>query len=373
MPQDFMLPDIGEGLTEAEVVAWFVEVGQEVAIGETIVEVETAKTTVEIPSPYAGVVTARLAEEGDTVAVGAVLFVIDVPDSDTGTSAPEADPGHDVEAATPATRTAPEEPTVDRVAGIRAVPAVRRLANELGLDLSTVAGSGPGGAITREDVEAASAGGPRDTSVPMSGVRRSIAAHMTESWSTIPHVTVQAEVRAEAILAHLEQGISVEATIADAVLPLLLEFPEFNSRYETDTIVHRGSRNLGFAVDTDAGLMVGVVPDADRLSPAELATEIDRVQGKARTGDLALGEATGQTFTISNIGALGGGHGTPIIPLGTSAIVSIGRAVEQPVVEAGAIEVGMVAPLDVSYDHRIIDGGLGQRFLAALVKRLEDA
>ena len=118
---------------------------------------------------------------------------------------------------------------------------------------------------------------------------------------------------------------------------------------------------------------VGVVPDADRLSPAELATEIDRVQGKARTGDLALGEATGQTFTISNIGALGGGHGTPIIPLGTSAIVSIGRAVEQPVVEAGAIEIGMVAPLDVSYDHRIIDGGLGQRFLAALVKRLEDA
>ena len=369
MPQDFMLPDIGEGLTEAEVVAWFVEVGQEVAIGETIVEVETAKTTVEIPSPYAGVVTARLAEEGDTVAVGAVLFVIDVPDSDTGTPAPEAGPAQDVEAAT---RTAPEEPTVDRAAGIRAVPAVRRLAIELGLDLSTVAGSGPGGAITRKDVEAASAGGPRDTSVPMSSVRRSIAAHMTESWSTIPHVTVQAEVRAEAVLEHLEHGISVEATIADAVLPLLLDFPEFNSRYETGTIVHRGSRNLGFAVDTDAGLMVGVVPDADRLSPAELATEIDRVQRKARTGDLALGEATGQTFTISNIGALGGGHGTPIIPLGTSAIVSIGRAVEQPVVEAGAIEVGMVAPLDLSYDHRIIDGGLGQRFLAALVKRLED-
>lgn len=259
----------------------------------------------------------------------------------------------------------------ERSTGVRAVPAVRKLARSLGVDLATVPGTGPSGAITRDDVKVAASGESSDTALPLTGVRRAIAAHMTESWTTIPHVTVQAEVRAEALLAGLRGGATVAVAVAGAVLPLLSEFPEFNSRYEDDVMIHRASKNLGFAVDTDPGLLVAVVRDADKLGLSDLDAEIGRLQAAARSGDLTPDEATGQTFTISNIGALGGGHGTPIIPVGTSAIVSIGRAAEQAVVVAGAIEVGMVVPLDLSYDHRIIDGGLGQRFLSALVANLE--
>ena len=270
---------------------------------------------------------------------------------------------------------APAVATAARSAGVKAVPAVRKLAKDLGVDLATVAGSGPHGAITRDDVKSAAEGEPdpaaSEMTTPLSSVRKAIANHMTESWTTIPHVTVQAEVRAEALVAGLRSGASIETQMAEAVLPLLEEFPEFNGRYEDDALVTRTQRHLGFAVDTEAGLLVAVVRDADRFDLDALGEEIERVQTAARSGTLVPDEAIGQTFTISNIGALGGGHGTPIIPLGTSAIVSIGRATDQPIVEAGRITAGMVAPLDLSYDHRIIDGGLGQRFLAALVDRLE--
>jgi len=370
MLHEFRLPDIGEGLTEAEIVSWFVEEGAAVAVGETVVEVETAKTTVEIPSPFAGVIAQRIGEEGDTIEVGAILFVIDSLDSpqpgvstqEQGTTAGESRVPMQARAAVA---------TTERSTGVRAVPAVRKLAQDLGVDLTAMTGTGPNGAITRDDIKAAATSEPAETAIPLSRVRRAIAAHMTDSWTTIPHVTVQAEVRAEAMLAALRSGLSIEASVARAVLPLLAEFPAFNSRFEDDVMIHRSSRNLGFAVDTDAGLLVAVVREADQLSHNALAAEIDRVQDAARIGDLTPDEATAQTFTISNIGALGGGHGTPIIPIGTSAIVSIGRGREQPIAEAGKIEVGQLAPLDLSYDHRIIDGGLGQRFLAALVARLE--
>ena len=372
MLHEFKLPDIGEGLTEAEIVSWFVDEGEAIAVADLVVEVETAKTTVEIPSPHAGVLSKRFGEEGDTVEVGAVLFVVetaDAPTSESDSMLEPATPAPDPEPWTAAS-VAPELRAGERSTGVRAVPAVRKLAKDLGVELATVVGTGPNGAITRDDVTTAASGPESDTMVPLSSVRRAIAANMTESWTTIPHVTVQAEVRAEALLAALGNGTPIEASVATAVLPLLVEFPAFNSRYEDDGILHRSIHNLGFAVDTDAGLLVAVVKDADTLDQADLATEINRVQGAARSGNLTPGEATGQTFTISNIGALGGGHGTPIIPMGTSAIVSIGRATEQPIVEAGTIEVAMIAPIDLSYDHRIIDGGLGQRFLSALVTDL---
>lgn len=373
MLHEFKLPDIGEGLTEAEIVSWFVDEGEAIAVADLVVEVETAKTTVEIPSPHAGVLSKRFGEEGDTVEVGAVLFVVetaDAPTSESDSMLEPATPAPDPEPSTAAS-VAPELRAGERSTGVRAVPAVRKLAKDLGVELATVVGTGPNGAITRDDVTTAASGPESDTMVPLSSVRRAIAANMTESWTTIPHVTVQAEVRAEALLAALGNGTPIEASVATAVLPLLVEFPAFNSRYEDDGILHRSIHNLGFAVDTDAGLLVAVVKDADTLDQADLATEINRVQGAARSGNLTPDEATGQTFTISNIGALGGGHGTPIIPMGTSAIVSIGRATEQPIVEAGTIEVAMIAPIDLSYDHRIIDGGLGQRFLSALVTDLE--
>lgn len=373
MSHEFRLPDIGEGLTEAEIVSWFVDEGTAIAVGETVVEVETAKTTVEIPSPHAGVISSRFGEEGDTVEVGAVLFVIDAVDAPipTAESPQNSGPNDPPQEQSPSTPVSPALEAAERSTGVRAVPAVRKLARSLGVDLATVPGTGPSGAITRDDVKVAASGESSDTALPLTGVRRAIAAHMTESWTTIPHVTVQAEVRAEALLAGLRGGATVAVAVAGAVLPLLSEFPEFNSRYEDDVMIHRASKNLGFAVDTDPGLLVAVVRDADKLGLSDLDAEIGRLQAAARSGDLTPDEATGQTFTISNIGALGGGHGTPIIPVGTSAIVSIGRAAEQAVVVAGAIEVGMVVPLDLSYDHRIIDGGLGQRFLSALVANLE--
>ena len=288
MLHEFKLPDIGEGLTEAEIVSWFVDEGEAIAVADLVVEVETAKTTVEIPSPHAGVLSKRFGEEGDTVEVGAVLFVVETADAPTSESdsMPEpATPAPDPEPSTAAS-VAPELRAGERSTGVRAVPAVRKLAKDLGVELATVVGTGPNGAITRDDVTTAASGPESDTMVPLSSVRRAIAANMTESWTTIPHVTVQAEVRAEALLAALGNGTPIEASVATAVLPLLVEFPAFNSRYEDDGILHRSIHNLGFAVDTDAGLLVAVVKDADTLDQADLATEINRVQGAARSGNL---------------------------------------------------------------------------------------
>ena len=205
-------------------------------------------------------------------------------------------------------------------------------------------------------------------------MRRAIADHMTESWTTIPHVTVQADFRAENLMAARKQRAPkpypLEALVAVAVLPLLKRYREFNATLRGDSVDYRDHYNLGFAVDTPAGLLVAVVRDADELSVDDLADGFERVSSQALGGTLVPDDATGQTFTISNIGSLGGGHGTPIIPVGTSAILSIGRATEQPVVESGRLAVGLVAPLDLSYDHRLIDGGLGQRFLSDLITNL---
>lgn len=261
------------------------------------------------------------------------------------------------------------------------MPIVRKLAKEKGVDLATVTGSGPGGAITRDDVyAAASAGGTpaqADELVPLSRTRQTIADHMTKSWTTIPHVTVQTEVRAEELLAARAvpnaEPLPLEALVAQAVIPALKEYPEFNAEYVDRSVAYKSRIDLGFAVDTDAGLVVVVVKDADELSIQELTSEFERLAKAAQNRTITLEEITDQTFTISNIGALGGGHGTPIIPLGTSAIVSIGRAKQHPVIENGELAVGLTAPLDLSYDHRLIDGSLGQRFLTALVTNLESA
>ncbi len=261
------------------------------------------------------------------------------------------------------------------VKSIRAMPLVRRLASDLGVDLSTIQGSGPGGTITRADVERAEPAPPLDGElVPLTQMRRAIANHMAQSWREIPHVTVQAEIRAEGLIGARSlpgSKLSLESIVAERAIPLLREFPDFNASFTPEGILRRSDIHLGFAVDTDAGLMVVVVRNADEKSVAEIDEGFKRLADAARNRTIKPDEATGQTFTISNIGALGGGHGTPIIPIGTTAIMSIGRAIEQPVVVAGALEVGMVAPIDLSYDHRVIDGGLGQRFLSAMVGTLE--
>jgi pyruvate dehydrogenase E2 component (dihydrolipoamide acetyltransferase) len=255
------------------------------------------------------------------------------------------------------------------------MPIVRKLAKERGIDLATVSGSGPGGAITRADLETEPAQRSTAELLPMGRRRKAISHHMAESWSTIPHVTVQADIRAENVLRARKlpdgQRVSLESIVGLAVVPLLARHREFNAVVRDDAIEYRHHYNLGIAIDTNEGLMVVVVTDADALSLMDLDAEITRLAAAAQDGTLKPDEAIGQTFTVSNIGALGGGHGTPIIPIGTSAILSIGRAEQAPVIEHGALAVGMVAPIDLSYDHRLIDGSLGQRFLSDLVTNLE--
>jgi len=379
---EFRLPDIGEGLTEADIIEWFVAVGENVAVDQTIVEIETAKTTVEITATHAGTLLALGGAPGDSVAVGDVLFVIGEgsyqpsavsrqPEEDSLPQLAGGDvPRNEGQRGLPQTRQAGG-------GSVRAMPIVRRLARDRGIDLSTIDGTGPGGSITREDVENAPTDEPATELVAMSPRRRAIANHMSQSWATIPHVTVQADIRAEQLLsARVGTGadsIPIEAVVAQAVLPLLARYKEFNAAVRDDSIEYRNGYHIGVAVDTTDGLMVVVVRDADTFTLEELAEEIRRLAHAAQGGTLLPGEAVGQTFTISNIGALGGGHGTPIIPMGTSAILSIGRAHSAPVVENGVLELGVVAPIDLSYDHRLIDGGLGQRFLSNLVEALESA
>lgn len=378
MIHEFRLPDIGEGLTEAEILTWLVAVGDAVTVDQVVVEVETAKTSVEIPAPFDGIITRLVGAEGDVVDVGDVLFEITAGDAEGG-DAPTEDEPSSTSHATASTSAAPPA-TPGPQGAQRAMPAVRRLAADSGVDLATVAGSGPGGTITREDVLSAAAAATNDTrpqrgSSPLTATRRAIAAHMTESWTTIPHVTVQADIRAEALLAdrgtRADKPLPVEPLVARAVAPLLRRYPEFNDAYHDGNVEHHATIDMGFAVDTEAGLMVVVVKDIEQQSLSELAAAFERLATAARDRSVAHEDTIGQTFTISNIGALGGGHGTPIIPVGTSAIMSMGRAVMQPVVEDGVLTTGMVAPIDLSYDHRLIDGGLGQRFLGDLAENLE--
>lgn len=369
MAKEFRLPDIGEGLTDAEIVAWHVGVGDDVAVDQVLVEVETAKSVVDITSPFGGTLLYRGGDPGDEIEVGAVLFVI-------------GEPG---EQWTPDAESEPVESTADAstlrqpeaAESVRAVPAVRKLARESGIDLSVVTGTGPGGAITRSDVLAAAAG-PATERIALSRMRRTIAEHMARSWREIPHVTVQADVDAGRLLEayrhqreRSETSIPLEALIAQAVLPLLIEFPEFNATVEDDAVLLKRHYDLGVAVHTDDGLVVVVVPAADGLSLPSLSEAIVRLAASAKKRTIAPDDVTGQTFTISNIGALGGGHGTPIIPWGTTAILSLGQARDTPVVRDGKVAIAPIAPLDLSYDHRLIDGAVGQQFLGAVVAAIE--
>ena len=276
----------------------------------------------------------------------------------------------------------------------QALPIVRKLAKELGIDLERVVGSGPKGRITRDDVIAAgpSNGDPiaRSTEpvpppageterVRMSMLRRTIAGHMERSWSEIPHVTTFDEVDASRLLAARKalsarhgQPMPIEALVVKAAIPALRTFREFNATLDGDELILHGSIDVGIAVDTVDGLLVPVVRDAGRRGLLDIASAVDDLaaRGKART--LKPDEFSGATFTVSNIGAVGGSYGTPIIPHGTTAILSIGRAADTPVVSNGAISIAPMMPLSLSFDHRVIDGGMGRGFTAMLIENLDE-
>ena len=350
MAYEFKLPDLGEGLTEGEVSRWLVSEGDDVAEDQPLVEIQTDKTTVEIPSPAAGKVAQILVEEGAVVPVGTILVVI----------------GEDG-AAPVAKQPEPQRETAKKV---RATPLVRRLAQELGVDLESLDGTGPQGRITEQDVRGASGGaepaeGRRE---PLRGVRRLIAEHMSRAHKEVPAVTWVEECDFSGVDLKL-----LVPTVLKAVAETLKEFPELNARLDGDEIVYLDRYDLGFAVQTDDGLVVPVVRGCDSASVDELAEEVRRLAEAARGGALKPEELRGSTFTVTSAGKLAGLLQTPIVNHPEVAILSIGRIAERPVVRDGELAVGQTGYVSVTFDHRVVDGARAAEFGLAVIGRLERA
>ncbi|WP_280231253.1 dihydrolipoamide acetyltransferase family protein [Nocardia cyriacigeorgica] len=445
---EFRLPDLGEGLTDAELQSWSVAVGDIVELNQTIAEVETAKAVVALPSPFAGTVVQLLAEPGETVPVGAPLIRVRTtapatpeapavtPDSTQArSSAPERTSvlvGYGPEAEAVSRRRRPVEsadgaqPRPEAVAssaangkqtaGARAAatPAARKLAKELGIDLWYVAGSGPQGAVTVDDVRsavpvssprvraAAPAAAPatpetpagaesgvvrppaREERTPISGVRKRTAAAMVASARTIPQagasVTVDCTATME-LLDHLRTtapftGLTLTplALVAKSVLAALAEYPGLNAYWDeaNQEIVTKHYVNLGIAVATDRGLLVPNIKDAHALSLRDLCREIGWLVEVARTGNAAPTDLRGGTFTISNVGVFGVDAGMPLVNPGEAAILCLGAITKRPWVVRDELAIRWVTTLTLSFDHRMIDGEQAAKFLATTAGLLED-
>jgi pyruvate/2-oxoglutarate dehydrogenase complex dihydrolipoamide acyltransferase (E2) component len=357
MAYEFKLPDLGEGLTEGEISRWLVSEGEDIAEDDPLVEIQTDKTTVEIPSPAAGKVTRILVGEGEVIPVGTVLVVIGgEPDGGRAPAAREEAPAQ-AAASTPAAA-----PSAGRG---RATPLVRRIAQELGVDLDAIPGTGPQGRITEGDVCAAAAPseGRRE---PLRGVRRLIAEHMARAHREVPAVTWVEECDFSNVDLKLLVATTLEVCAAS-----LQEFPELNSRLEGDEIVYLDRYDLGVAVQTDQGLVVPVVRDCDKRTRAELAAEVERLAESARAGTLKPDELRGSTFTVTSAGKLGGLLQTPIVNHPEVAILSIGRIAERPVVRDSGVAAAPIGYVSVTFDHRVVDGARAAEFGLAVIRRLE--
>ena len=364
MAYEFKLPDLGEGLTEGEIARWLVSEGQEIAEDDPLVEIQTDKTTVEIPSPAAGKVAHILVAEGEVVAVGTVLVVIGEDGAEPSPAATQGQTRGQTKG-----QTQGQAPAVE-TGRLRATPLVRRMADELGVDLARVEATGPQGRVTEEDVRrAASGAGPEEgRREPLRGVRRLVAQHMARAHREVPPVTWVEECDFGAV----ELKRLVPATLK-AVAESLREFPELNARLEGDAIVYLDRYDLGIAVQTDQGLVVPVVRSCDEKSLDELEAEVTRLADAARAGKLKPEELRGSTFTVTSAGKLGGLLTTPIVNHPEVAILSIGRVAERPVVRDGEIQARPVGTIAVTFDHRVIDGARAAEFGLAVIDRLQGA
>lgn len=423
--REFPLPDLGEGLTEGEILKWLVSEGETITQNQPIVEVETAKAAVEIPAKWPGRVVKIFAPEGATVEVGSPIVSID---TNGGTAAEAAEDKAEQPAAEPAGgkigettaggRTAvlvgygprttaakrrprkappngaagavvetPAEPVSATTVGpALAKPPVRKLARDLGVDLHALTGTGPDGSITRDDVQAAvrAPGLGRERRIPVKGVRKLTAENVTASAFTAPHVTEFLTVdatRAVRALRRLtgrpewrEVRVSPLLLAAKAVLLALRRHPMVNSSWDeaTGEIVVKEYVNLGIAAATERGLIVPNIKDADRLTLRELADAMTELVQTAKAGKTAPADMSGGTFTITNVGVFGVDTGTPILPPGEAAILAFGAIRERPWVHKGKVRPRQVTTLGLSFDHRIIDGELGSRFLADVGAVLTD-
>jgi 2-oxoisovalerate dehydrogenase E2 component (dihydrolipoyl transacylase) len=413
MTYTLTLPEVGETVTEGTIEKWLKQPGDAIQKYEPIVEINTDKVNVELPSPVSGTVAELLAKEGETVPIGAPLCTIDEVAGETPAEiAPPAPTETPAAAAAPAAAPipsgvtlkgdAPNEKSNGRGEANRATPRVRKLAVELGVDLAQVTGSGPNGRIVEEDVRGAtSSAAPAapvslkadpqkdggtvadDELVAVSGIRRTIAQRMSQSASSAPHawLVVEADVTDLVKLraAHKESfrerngaDLTYLPFAAFAVAQSLLEHPYLNAAWAEDQIILKKRVNLGVAVATDRGLLVPVVPDADRLSVTGLALAMSDLGEKARANKLQLADVQGGTFTLDNTGAFGSIVSMPIINLGQAAIISLEAVRKQPrVVGDDAVAVRSVVNLCLSFDHRILDGHLAGAFLGAVKSRLE--
>ena len=370
---DFLLPDLGEGLTEAAIVDWRVKVGDTVDVDQVVVEVETAKAAVEVPVPFAGVVSALHGEPGQLLPVGAPLLSVG------GFSEPGVTSGSGNVLIGYGTAPATRRKRVRRVqAPVPARPApgvispfVRKLAADNGIDLARLTPAGPDGIIRRADVEAALkkpiAKGKR---IPLTGVRKAVAAKLTTSRREIPEATVWVDVDATGLVAaraalnaRTDRPVSLLGLIARFAVAGLRRYPELNSRVEGDEIVLLDEIHLGFAAQTDRGLVVPVVRDAGTLSTRELSAAIGDRARTAREGKLAPADLTGGTFTVNNYGVFGVDGSAAIINHPEAAILGIGRIIDRPWVVDGALVARKICELTLAFDHRVCDGGTAGGFL----------
>ena len=368
MAYEFRLPDLGEGLTEGEVARWLVSEGQEIAEDDPLVEIQTDKTIVEIPSPAGGTVARILVGEGAVVPVGTVLVVI----ADDGVAVDGARAGTDAAADSGVELTLAQElPTQQQASPTRvqATPLVRRIAAELGVDLAGIEGSGPGGRITEDDVRRAPSGASpraaRERREPVRGVRRRIVEHLTVAHREIPAVTFVEECD----FTDVDIGRIVPLTLK-AAAEALREYPELNARLEGEEIVYLERYDLGIAVQTEQGLVVPVVRDCDARTVDELDAEVRRLAEAARVGRLAPEELRGSTFSVTSAGKLAGLFVTPLINHPEVAILGIHRIAERPVVRDGAVVVRRMGNVSVTFDHRVIDGARAAEFTLAVIARL---
>lgn len=399
----FALPDVGEGLTEAEILRWLVAPGDEVVVNQMLVEIETAKAAVELPSPFAGRITELHANAGQVVPVGSPIVTIATDAArepvlvgygvgggerrrrraaEPLASSPEPVP-------TPASTEPPADP--DAPMRPRAKPLVRKLAREAGIDLAAVPGTGRDGEVTRADLAAhtstaSSAVRPsgRDEVVPVRGVQRAMAEAMVASAFTAPHVTEWVDVdvsRTVELLARLRSAhpdvkVTPLTIAAAGLVRAAMRHPRVNSTWvdtsEGAEVHEHGSVHLGIAADTPRGLLVPTVRDASSLSLLALAARIRDLIETARSGRSTPADLTGGTITLTNVGVFGVDGGTPIINPGQTSILAMGRIVDRAWVVGGQVVPRPVMTLSYSFDHRVIDGGLGSRVLREVADFLED-
>jgi pyruvate dehydrogenase E2 component (dihydrolipoamide acetyltransferase) len=429
VPFQFKMPDIGEGIHEGEIVKWFIKPGDKIQEDDVLCEIQNDKAVVEIPSPVEGTVLEVLIGEGTVATVGQVLVTFDAPGyedlqfkGDHGDEEPAQEDKVAVPAPTPTPAPAPvpapqavakPEVEVDPNRRVIAMPSVRKHAREKGIDIRLVTGTGENGRVLKNDIDSFQNAGaePQGTNAPaveapqaevttaatpipqgeypetrekMSGMRKAIAKAMVNSKHTAPHVTLMDEIDVTKLVTHRKKFKEVAAAkgikltflpyIVKALTSALREFPALNTSLDdaTSEIVHKHYYNIGIAADTEKGLLVPVVKDADRKSVFTISNEINELAGKARDGKLAPNEMKGASCTISNIGSAGGQWFTPVINHPEVAILGVGRIAEKPIVRNGEIVAAPVLALSLSFDHRMIDGATAQHALNHIKRLLND-